>query len=118
MTTPVTPDDMPLLVLSVRDIDASRHFYGDILGLHMVFRHNDRTSFQVGSTHILLHPGRGDFEGDPPDKIGWGVAIYFTVQDVDGAIQYLRGHGVPVIQDPTDQPWGERDATVLDPDGY
>jgi lactoylglutathione lyase len=24
---------------------------------------------------------------------------------------------VPIVEEPTDQPWGERMATVLDPDG-
>jgi lactoylglutathione lyase len=30
----------------------------------------------------------------------------------------LRGAGVPVVAEPADQPWGERVASVRDPDGY
>ena len=38
--------------------------------------------------------------------------------DVDEALGELRDKGVPVLQEAMDEPWGERDAAVLDPDGY
>ena len=37
--------------------------------------------------------------------------------DCDAAVDRLRAGGVPVIQEPADQPWGERMAIVTDPDG-
>jgi lactoylglutathione lyase len=37
--------------------------------------------------------------------------------DCDAAVDHLRGHGVPVVAEPADQPWGERMAEVTDPDG-
>ena len=37
--------------------------------------------------------------------------------DCDAAVEHLRGHGVPVLAEPADQPWGERMAEVADPDG-
>jgi len=33
------------------------------------------------------------------------------------AVERLRAAGVAVTEEPTDQPWGERIARVLDPDG-
>ena len=32
--------------------------------------------------------------------------------DCDDAIEQLRGHDVAVLEEPHDQPWGERTATV------
>jgi hypothetical protein len=34
------------------------------------------------------------------------------------AVSRLRAQGVGVLLEPTDEPWGERNAGVLDPDGY
>jgi len=39
-------------------------------------------------------------------------------RDVDIAVTELRDAGVRVVAEPTDQPWGERVASVADPDGY
>jgi lactoylglutathione lyase len=36
---------------------------------------------------------------------------------VDRTVAQLRCAGVPIIVEPVDQPWGERVAYVMDPDG-
>jgi lactoylglutathione lyase len=38
-------------------------------------------------------------------------------EDCDAAVEHLRTHGVRVLAEPADQPWGERMAEVADPDG-
>ncbi len=35
----------------------------------------------------------------------------------DEAVERLRAAGATVTEEPADQPWGERVARVLDPDG-
>jgi lactoylglutathione lyase len=45
------------------------------------------------------------------------VEMYVYVSDLDGVVDQLRGSGVDVLRDPEDMPWGERVATVADPDG-
>ena len=35
----------------------------------------------------------------------------------DEAVERLRAGGATVTEEPADQPWGERVARVLDPDG-
>jgi len=37
--------------------------------------------------------------------------------DCDAAVERLRGGGATIVEEPVDQPWGERVARVLDPDG-
>jgi lactoylglutathione lyase len=37
--------------------------------------------------------------------------------DCDAVVERLRAAGVTVTEEPVDQPWGERVARVLDPDG-
>ncbi|HET6212795.1 MAG TPA: VOC family protein [Micromonosporaceae bacterium] len=43
--------------------------------------------------------------------------MWVYTDDCDAALGRLRSGGVPVVQEPADQPWGERMATVVDPDG-
>jgi len=37
---------------------------------------------------------------------------------VDKVVSCLRAQGVGVLLEPTEEPWGERNAGILDPDGY
>jgi uncharacterized glyoxalase superfamily protein PhnB len=45
------------------------------------------------------------------------TSIWAYADDCDRAVELLRGAGIRVIAEPEDQPWGERMARVLDPDG-
>jgi lactoylglutathione lyase len=55
--------------------------------------------------------------GDNPVQSG-STSIWLYTDDVDAAVSDLRSAGVPVVAEPADQPWGERVASVADPDGY
>jgi len=46
------------------------------------------------------------------------TSLWLYADDVDIAVTELRDAGVRVVAEPTDQPWGERVASVADPDGY
>ncbi len=43
--------------------------------------------------------------------------MFVYTDDVDTLIAALRAEGVPVLADPADMAWGERVATIADPDG-
>jgi len=45
------------------------------------------------------------------------VEMYVYVDDLDVAVGQLQANGVVVLRAPADMPWGERIATVTDPDG-
>ena len=54
----------------------------------------------------------GQSMGDGPR---FDLCVY--VDDVDAAVESMRGAGVPVLREAEDMPWGERIAFVADPDG-
>jgi lactoylglutathione lyase len=63
--------------------------------------HNDWARQRYG-----LEPGEGPrFE------------MYLYVDDLDALVERLRENGVQVLRVPEDMPWGERIASVVDPDG-
>ena len=43
--------------------------------------------------------------------------MFVYTDDVDRLVADLRAEGITVLRDPADMPWGERIATVADPDG-
>jgi aminoglycoside 6'-N-acetyltransferase len=45
------------------------------------------------------------------------VALWVSVDDCDVAVAQLRAGGVTIVDEPADQPWGERSARLVDPDG-
>ncbi len=46
----------------------------------------------------------------------YGIIIFAT-DDLDGLFDRLQAADVDVVQEPTDQPWGVRDAAIRDPAG-
>ena len=56
-------------------------------------------------------------KGDETAASGGAAALYAYVPDVDSALMTAREAGAGV-SDAEDRPWGDRTATVTDPDGY
>jgi lactoylglutathione lyase len=100
------------IVLYVSDVERAARFYRDQLGLEQVYEDEGRLAVRCGPTRLFLHPTE-DTERGP-----FNVELYFQVDDVDDAVSRLRAQGVGVLLEPIDEPWGERNAGVLDPDGY
>ena len=47
-----------------------------------------------------------------------GCSVYFVISDADALYAWHRSNGVEVAQPPDDRPYGLRDYTVRDRDGY
>jgi lactoylglutathione lyase len=65
-----------------------------------------------GASHLGL--------GQDPTAAGAdrrAISLWVYATDCDAAVARLRADGVPILEEPADQPWGERVARVRDPDG-
>jgi catechol 2,3-dioxygenase-like lactoylglutathione lyase family enzyme len=108
--------DVQAIVMYVDDVDRSGRFFGDRLGLPLVYENHGRCvpdrrePAAAASTRDRGVPRSGE------DRAR-GRQISFGVDDVDGLVERLNRDGVPVVQQQQDEPWGERDAVVRDPDG-
>lgn len=49
---------------------------------------------------------------------GAGMAIYLTVENVDEFYEYVLSRKLKPLTKPQDQPWGNREFVLRDPDGY
>jgi uncharacterized glyoxalase superfamily protein PhnB len=107
---------------TVNDIAKSLAWYRDVLGWTVV--EEWRTEGQLagaelvaGTIHLFL--GQDDWKKGRDRKKGEGVRLYFrTAQDVDALAAGIKARGGVLDHDPVDEPWGERDFGLTDPDGF
>ncbi|WP_263384532.1 VOC family protein [Granulicella arctica] len=122
MTTSSKHADKPQVIgpsfiaLQVRDLEASRKFYLEQVGL-------------TASPH--MPPGAVIFEAKPipfairtpmvdldaTSKLGWGVSFWMAATDADALHAELVEKGVSIVLPPADGPFG-RFFSFRDPDGY
>ncbi|HEX4746357.1 MAG TPA: VOC family protein [Gaiellaceae bacterium] len=114
--------------LIVADLDRSRRFYGDALGLEEVARpHNfvfEGAWFQVGEDqiHLLVEgetTGRAG-TGDPGPSVATGLATHIAleVDDLEAAVARLDEHDVELAGGPMPRGDGYDQVFMFDPDGH
>lgn len=69
-----------------------------------------------GATIMLGEPGAG-YRG-PRDLGGETVHIYVETDDVDGLFDRAVDAGAEVVEEPTDQDYGQRRCGLRDPEGH
>jgi lactoylglutathione lyase len=104
-------------ILSTPDLVRSLGFYRDLLGGEVTYRFPPEgepayVAVQIGRSELGI--GKQD---DPDVLVNDRITLWVYAKDCDAALDRLRSGGVQVVQEPIDQPWGERMATVVDPDG-
>ncbi|MEU5561766.1 VOC family protein [Micromonospora musae] len=113
--TPLAEELFP--ILTTGDLAAALRFYGELLGGTVSYRFPEEgepayVTLRLGAAQLGL--GRQDEPGRLEND---RVTLWVYVADCAAAVRRLRAAGVRVVADPAAQPWGERMAVVLDPDG-
>ncbi len=107
---------LDFVALQVRDLDASRKFYEESVGLEVdpqgppnavVFR-TEPIPFAVREPLVDL---------EAVNRLGWGVALWFKCDDSRELCEALNADGVQISQEPFDGPFGWT-FSFIDPDGY
>jgi lactoylglutathione lyase len=99
-------------IIHVRDAQRSLAFYRDLLGFEVTFE------WPPEFYSLELKGGGSLAVAQVPDPVVGSFQLCIYTDDVDAAVASLRDSGVPVLQEPEDQPWKERMAYVADPDGH
>ena len=102
-------------ILLVDDVEAVSRFYCSVLGFEETNRNEDEHGVEF--VFLSLEPygiGLGRrADGDQRD-----FALWIYADDVDAAAVSLRAAGAKEVLPPTDQPWGERMCSFVDPNGH
>lgn len=115
MTKPTPPQvecEQHHASLAVSDVLAASEFYTARLGFWQSFTWGEPpTMAGVNLDRVQIFLERGT-----PSPLG--ASVYFVIGDADELYEFQRANGVEVIEAPGDRPWGFRDYTVRDLDGY
>lgn len=113
------------VTIVVSDLEASRRFYVDLLGMAEVPRPDfgfPGLWFQAGNTQI--HLNIESQEAGPPGftytatQITRALHYAFEVEDAHVAAHQLRDRGVTIVAGPRSRPDGAVQLYVHDPDGH
>ena len=102
------------ILLRPSDLDRSRRFYRDVLGL-AVYREFGPP--EDPGTVFFLGPGFLEVSGTAPGPPGRSLMIWIQVRDIDAEYARLAAADVPVIREPAAEPWGLIEMWIEDPDG-
>ena len=114
-------NDIFAVTLVTTDLHAVEKFYSEVFGAKTV--HSDEVSrvFKFGSV-LVNCLDREDAVGlFAPANLATGVGhssmLTIQVENVDAEAKRLEGLGISLNTEPTDQPWGIRTITFVDPTG-
>lgn len=113
MSRAIGPD---FVALQVRDLERSRKFYAEQLGLEPAPQSPPgAVVFQTEPIPFAVREPLVDL--DSVDRLGWGVALWLSAEDPDDLCSSLGANGVRIVSPPEDGPFG-RTFAFVDPDGY
>jgi PhnB protein len=111
--------------LIVRDCAAAIAFYEAAFGAteRMRMQRADgrigHAEIQIGDTCIMIADEHPEIDAFAPGHYGGSsVSLHFFVDDCDARFQQAIAAGAKEVRAPADQPYGDRNAGVLDPFGY
>lgn len=107
---------------TVNDLETSLAWYRDVLGFQVEekWEHDGKLAgvgLRAGDVRFMI--GQDDWKKGRDRKKGEGFRMYCeTAQDVDALARTIESRGGRLDQQPQDQPWGSRDFSLTDPDGF
>ena len=102
------------ILLRPADLDRSRHFYRDVLGLAI---YREFGSLDDPGMVFFLGSGFLEISGHSDGAAGHSVMIWLQVRDVDAEHERLVAAGVCILREPVTEPWGLTEMWIEDPDG-
>ncbi len=109
--------------LTANDLQKSLAWYRDVVGFAVEEEWKDDAgkimgvSLRAGSVSFMI--GQDDWKKGRDRRKGEGFRIFcMTKGSVDDLAKRIESKGGRLDSGPTDQPWGFRDITLTDPDGF
>ncbi len=102
------------IVLHPSDLERSRRFYGEALGLAVFREWGDRPA---GGVVYYLGAGLLELSGSATEPPSGAIRLLLQVRDVHDEWRRLVAMGVPIEEEPELRPWGLIEMILRDPDG-
>lgn len=107
---------------TVNDVEKSMAWYRDVLGFRVANRWEDGGKLrgvEMEAGDVLIMLGQDDWHKGRDRVKGEGTRIYYdTTKNIDRIAERIKANGGTLTSEPKDQPWGTRDLSLEDPDGF
>jgi catechol 2,3-dioxygenase-like lactoylglutathione lyase family enzyme len=97
-------DSLDHLVLTVRDLEITCHWYARTLGMEVVTFRNGRYALQFGTQKINLHQYGSEFQ--PKAHLptpGSADLCFITSVPMEQVVAHLNAHSVEIIEGPVER---------------
>lgn len=116
MTATTTGPDF--VAFQVRDLEVSARFYETTVGLtRLPVPNPSAVVFSAGGVAFAVRDPLPGVDLEAVGQLGAGVGVWFHNDDATGRHARLVERGVPIVQEPSEGPFGFPFA-FRDPDGY
>lgn len=91
------------LVLTVRNVEDTCHFYSTVLGLEIIFFESGRRALSLGSQKINLHEAGSEVKPHAQNPtVGSADLCFISDTPLPAVIEHLRPFGVKIIEGPVE----------------
>jgi len=91
------------LVLTVKSLDKTVHFYCDILGMQKEIFLEGRIALKFGSQKINLHEAGNEFEPKAAHATPGSADLCFIIDDVSEMEKHLKRQKIEIVEGPVDR---------------
>jgi catechol 2,3-dioxygenase-like lactoylglutathione lyase family enzyme len=112
----LTPTQLGFVSLQVRDLEASRQFYTEVLGFQPLPSSPPDACLFATQSGALFAIRKPLVDLPATSQLGWGVSLWFGVPNLVAFLEQLTGKAV-LVRGLQATPFGNT-ALIADPDGY
>lgn len=103
-------------LFQVKSLNRTADFYEN-LGFD-VQKSDDAIRIIFGDYRFAFIDEKKAGEMDSSIPKGVGIFVYFEVEDIDRFFEAVKKNDIKTTGEPVKQPWGKKELTIIDPDGY
>ena len=126
VSAPIQVKTLDHVTLIVKDLQHSRQFYCDLLGMQQIDRPGfsfDGSWFQAGTSqiHLILEHADSPPAGEDQSRqkrSSRNRHFAFEIEDGHAAAKVFEERGLPLVSGPQERPDGVVQVFVRDPDGH
>ena len=105
-------------LIAVKDIEASKRFYNDVLGLNVVADFGANVTLEGGVVLQTLETWRQFIRTDDVVFQNNAGELYFEVDNLDAFCEHLKSFNICYVHELHEHPWGQRVIRFYDLDKH
>ena len=105
-------------LIAVKDMEISKGFYQDVLGLDVVADFDANVTLDGGVVLQILDTWKGFIRREDVILPNHAGELYFEEEDMDAFCDHLQSFDICYVHELLEHPWGQRVVRFYDPDKH